>query len=64
MSNGEIDGESLFFLSSGPPVAKAWEENLGVEVGGLGYGGALLGPILGRRWVDLGLEGLFLDRCL
>ena len=32
MSNGEVDGESLFFLSSGPPVAKAWEENLGVKV--------------------------------
>ena len=70
-SNGEADRERhLFwssgpplakarhlFLSSGPPVAKAWDENLGVEVGGLGYGGAHLGPILGRMWVDLNLEG-------
>ena len=62
--NGEVDGESLLFLSSGPLLAKALDEYLGVELGGFGFGGVLLEPILGRRCVDLGLKGLFLERCL
>ena len=40
-SNGEVDRESHLFLSSGPPLAKAWDENLGVKVGGLRFEGAL-----------------------
>ena len=40
-SNGEVDRESHLFLSSGPPLAKAWDENLGVKVGGLRPEGAL-----------------------
>ena len=39
-SNGEVDRESHLFLSSGPPLAKAWDENLGVKVGGLRPEGA------------------------
>jgi len=34
MLNDEVDGESHLFLSSGPPLAKAWDENLGAQVGG------------------------------
>ena len=29
-------------------MAKAWDENLGVKVGGFGYGGALLGPLTAK----------------
>ena len=46
--NGEVDRESHLFLSSGPPLAKAWDENLGAKVGGSGYGGALLGPLTAK----------------
>ena len=42
MLNGEVDRESHLFLSSGPPLAKAWDENLGVKVGGFGSGGPFL----------------------
>ena len=45
MSNGEVDRQSHLFLSSGPPLAKAWDENLGVKVGGFVDGGAFLGPL-------------------
>ena len=31
MLNGEADGKSHLFLKSGPPLAKAWDENLGVK---------------------------------
>ena len=48
MLNGEVDRESHLFLWSGPPLAKAWDENLGVKVGGLGSGGALLGPLIAK----------------
>ena len=48
MLNGEADGENLLFLSSGPPLAKAWAENLGVKVGGLGFGSALLGALAAK----------------
>ena len=47
-SNGEVDRESHLFLSSGPPLAKAWDENLGVKVGGFRSGGALLGPLAAK----------------
>ena len=30
--NGEVDRESHLFLSFGPPLAKAWDENLDVKV--------------------------------
>ena len=40
-SNGEDDRESDLFLSSGPPLAKAWDENLGAKV-------ALLGPLTAK----------------
>ena len=46
--NGEVDGESHLFLSSGPPLAKAWDENLGVKVGGFRSGGALLGALAAK----------------
>ena len=39
--NGEVDRESHLFLSSGPPLAKAWDENLGAKV-------ALLGPLTAK----------------
>jgi len=45
MLNGEVDRESHLFLSSGPPLAKAWDENLGAQVGGFRSGGALLGAL-------------------
>ena len=48
MLNGEVDRQSHLFLSSGPPLAKAWDENLDVKVGGLGSGGALLGPLAAK----------------
>ena len=48
MLNGEVDGESHLFLSSGPPLAKAWDENLGVKVGGFRSGGALLGALAAK----------------
>ena len=48
MLNGEVDRQSHLFLSSGPPLAKAWDENLGAKVGGLGSGGALLGPLAAK----------------
>ena len=35
-------------LSSGPPLAKAWAENLGAKVGGFGFGGALLGALAAK----------------
>ena len=41
MLNGEVDRESHLFLSSGPPLAKAWDENLGAKV-------ALLGPLTAK----------------
>ena len=47
-SNGEVDRESHLFLSSGPPLAKAWDENLGAKVGGFGFGGALLGALAAK----------------
>ena len=50
MLNGEVDRESHLFLWSGPPLAKAWDENLGVKVGGLGSGGALLGPLTAKAF--------------
>ena len=46
--NGEVDGQSHLFLSSGPPLAKAWAENLGAKVGGFGFGGALLGALAAK----------------
>ena len=48
MLTGEVDRESHLFLRSGPLLAKAWDENLGVKVGGLGSGGALLGPLIAK----------------
>ena len=42
------DRESHLFLSSGPPLAKAWDENLGVKVGGFRSGGALLGALAAK----------------
>ena len=50
MSNGEVDGESLLFLSSGPPVAKAWEENLGAK----GEDWVTEGPFLDQSWGEGG----------
>ena len=44
----EVDGQSHLFLSSGPPPAKAWAENLGAKVGGFGFGGALLGALAAK----------------
>ena len=46
--HGEVDGEIQLFLSSGPPLAKAWDENLGAKVGGFGFGGALLGGLAAK----------------
>ena len=46
--HGEVDGEIQLFLSSGPPLAKAWDENLGAKVGGFGSGGALLGALAAK----------------
>ena len=46
--DGQVDGESHLFLRSGPPLAKAWDENLGAKVGGFGLRGALLGPLTAR----------------
>ena len=46
--HGEVDGESHLFLSSGPPLAKAWDENLGAKVGGFRYGGTLLGALAAK----------------
>ena len=45
---GEVDGPGHLFLSSGPPLAKAWAENLGAKVGGFGFGGALLGALAAK----------------
>ena len=47
-SNGEVDRESHLFLSSGPPLAKARDENLGAKVGGFRVGGAPLGPLTAK----------------
>ena len=41
-------GQSHLFLSSGPPLAKAWDENLGAKVGGFRFGGALLGALAAK----------------
>ena len=46
--NSEVDGQSDLFLSSGPPLAKAWDENLGAKVGGFEFGGALLGALAAK----------------
>ena len=46
--HGEVDGEIQLFLSSGPPLAKAWDENLGAKVGGFRYGGTLLGALAAK----------------
>ena len=46
--HGEVDGEIQLFLSSGPPLAKAWHENLGAKVGGFRYGGTLLGALAAK----------------
>ena len=45
---GDVDRESHVFLNSGPPLAKAWAENLGAKVGGFGFGGALLGALAAK----------------
>ena len=46
--NGEVDRESHLLVSSGPPLAKAWDENLGAKVGGFRFGGALLGALAAK----------------
>ena len=46
--NGEVDREIHLLLNSGPPLAKAWDENLGAKVGGFKFGGALLGALAAK----------------
>ena len=47
--NFDVEWRSChLFLSSGPPLAKAWAENLGAKVGGFGFGGALLGALAAK----------------
>ena len=48
MLNGEGGRKKHLFLSSGPPVAKAWDENLGAKVGGFGSERVFLGPLLAK----------------
>ena len=48
LRNLTLNRESHLFLSSGPPLAKAWDENLGAKVGGFRFGGALLGALAAK----------------